>query len=157
VRVFARDLFLVAAEVFEWSSKLERTESFGVMKRLLGWRNGSPLRFQAMSQENLFPSAPGHLLDVLRVPCPLHCYLGGGSFDLTKIVGVKFDRDRSYVFVEAMQFGRTRDRNNPRLLRQQPGERNLGWSRLLSLCDLAQQFNQGLICFHCLRRKARKG
>ena len=54
-----------------------------------------------------------------------------------------------------MQFRRAWDRNDPGLLRQQPGERDLGRRRILSLCDLAKQIDQRLIRFPSLRRKAR--
>src|SRR5205823_969335 len=55
-----------------------------------------------------------------------------------------------------MQLGGAWDRNNPGLLREQPGERNLSRCRLLPFCDLANQINQGLIRFARLRRKARE-
>ena len=54
-----------------------------------------------------------------------------------------------------MQLGCTRDRHNPRLLRKQPGKRDLRRCRLLSFCNLAQQINQGLIRFPSLWGKAR--
>src|SRR5207253_2022657 len=46
--------------------------------------------------------------------------------------------------------------NNPRLLRKQPGERDLSRCRLLPFCDTAEQINQGLIRLKRLRREARK-
>src|SRR6185436_6061939 len=46
-----------------------------------------------------------------------------------------------------------RDGNNPRLLRQQPGDRDLGRCRVLSFCDRADQINQSLIRFSRLRRE----
>ena len=52
-------------------------------------------------------------------------------------------------------FRGARDRHNPRLLRQQPRERDLRRCRLLPLCDRAKQINQRLIRFPSLRRKAR--
>src|SRR6202049_2858015 len=54
-----------------------------------------------------------------------------------------------------MQLRRTRDRNDPRLLCQQPGKRDLSRRRLFLLRELANQINQPLIRFTVLRRKAR--
>src|ERR1700680_3623752 len=54
-----------------------------------------------------------------------------------------------------MQLRRTRDRNDPRLLCQQPGKRDLSRRRLCLLRELANQINQPLIHFTVLRRKAR--
>ena len=54
-----------------------------------------------------------------------------------------------------VQLRGARDRNDPRLLGKQPGERDLSRCRLLPFCDLAKQINQGLIRFPSLRRKAR--
>src|SRR4029077_3604588 len=47
------------------------------------------------------------------------------------------------------------DRNNPRLLGEQPCEGYLSRCCLLSLCDLAQQINQPLIRFSSFWSKAR--
>jgi hypothetical protein len=56
-----------------------------------------------------------------------------------------------------MQLRGAWDRNNPRLLGQQPGECYLSRRRLLPFGDLAKQINQGLIRFPSLRRKAGEG
>src|SRR5436190_8617078 len=56
-----------------------------------------------------------------------------------------------------MQLGRTWDGHDPRLLRQQPRERNLGDCRLLPLPNTGEQINQGLIRLESLGREARKG
>src|SRR5271157_1372005 len=55
-----------------------------------------------------------------------------------------------------MQLRGAWDRNNPRLLGQQPRERDLSWCRLLPFCDLVKQIDYGLIRFPSLRRKARQ-
>src|SRR5947207_9455613 len=54
-----------------------------------------------------------------------------------------------------MQLRRTRDRNDPRLLCEQPGKRDLGRRGLFLLRELANQINQRLVRFPVLRRKAR--
>src|SRR5438445_8769901 len=56
-----------------------------------------------------------------------------------------------------MQLRGAWDRNNPRLLRKQPSERDLSRCRLLPFCDAAEQINQGLIRLEGLRREAREG
>ena len=56
-----------------------------------------------------------------------------------------------------MQLRRARDGNNPRLLRQQPRQRDLRGGRLLPCRDAAEQINQGLIRLERLRREAREG
>ena len=53
-----------------------------------------------------------------------------------------------------MQFRRAWDRNNPGLLGQQPGERDLGRCRVLPLSNRFQQINQRLIRRPRLGRKA---
>src|SRR5262245_13482103 len=56
-----------------------------------------------------------------------------------------------------MQLRGARNRHDPRLLGEQPGERYLSRRRLLPFRDLAEQINQGLIRFPGLRREAREG
>src|SRR6202035_743604 len=63
--------------------------------------------------------------------------------------------ERSKVFFQAMKFRCAGDGNDPRLLRKQPGERDLSRCRLLSFCDVGQQINQGLIRFSSFWSKAR--
>src|SRR5271165_4956200 len=54
-----------------------------------------------------------------------------------------------------MQLGRTRNRNDPRLLRQQPGQRDLGRRHLLLFCELANQVHYSLIRLPVFRSKSR--
>src|SRR5262245_41872185 len=56
-----------------------------------------------------------------------------------------------------MQLRGAPDRNNPRLLGQQPRERDLSGGCLLPLRDLTEQVDQGLICLPGLRRAAGEG
>src|SRR5581483_10364618 len=55
----------------------------------------------------------------------------------------------------AMELRRARDWNDPRLLRQQPGKRDLSRRRLLPFSDSGQQIHESLIRFPVLRREAR--
>src|SRR5579863_4913046 len=54
-----------------------------------------------------------------------------------------------------MKLRRPRDRNNPRLLREQPRERDLSRRHLLPLRDVGNQINHGLIRFSSFWRKSR--
>src|SRR2546423_13985397 len=54
-----------------------------------------------------------------------------------------------------MQLGRARYGDDPRLLRQQPGESNLRRRSFLLLCEPTDQIYQRLIRFPVLFRKAR--
>ena len=72
-----------------------------------------------------------------------------------QIVWRKLDCSCSDVLVQARQLGRARDRNNPRLLSQQPGECYLSGSRLLPFGELAKQVNKGPVRLPSLWRKAR--
>src|SRR3989442_11394985 len=55
-----------------------------------------------------------------------------------------------------MQLRGAWDWNNPRLLGQQPCQRDLSGCRLLPLTDFAEQINQSLIRLERLRREARE-
>src|SRR6266849_3820761 len=59
-------------------------------------------------------------------------------------------------FQEAMQLRRAWNWNNPRLLGQQPRERDLSRCRFLPFCDAAEQINQSLIRLERLRRESRE-
>ena len=66
------------------------------------------------------------LLQMLRIAGALHRDLGNRALDVAEIVGGEFDVSRSDVLVEAAQLRGAGDRNDPRLLGKQPGERDLG-------------------------------
>jgi hypothetical protein len=57
------------------------------------------------------------------------------------------------VFLQARKLRGAGDGNDPWLLRQQPGQRDLSRCRLLPLGDLAQQVDQRLIRLPVFRRK----
>ena len=64
-----------------------------------------------------------------------------------EIFGCKLDLSRSEVFFQAMQLGCPWDRNDPRLLCKQPGERDLSRCRLLLFREPTEQINQRLVRF----------
>ena len=67
----------------------------------------------------------------------MHRDLRGGAFDGAQIVGGEFDRSRAEVLVQPFESAGARDGHNPRLLRQQPGQRDLGGRGVLLLRDAA--------------------
>src|ERR1700686_4609661 len=73
-----------------------------------------------------------------------------------EIIGSEFDCDCSKVLVQTLQLARSRYRNDPRLLGEEPRERDLSRRRLLSVCDLAEQIDDRLVGFPSLRSEARE-
>src|SRR6266576_2105226 len=71
-------------------------------------------------------SAPGHLLQLFRISSSLYRDLRCGALDLPEIVRCKFNRRGADILLQAMQLRGAGDWNDPRLLREQPGERDLG-------------------------------
>ena len=86
----------------------------------------------------------------------MHRDLGGDALDVAEIVRRKSERSGPDVLLQAMQLRGARDRNNPRLLSEQPDERDLCRGRLLPLGDAAEEGDQGLIRLERLRREPRQ-
>src|SRR5215203_1864999 len=100
-------------------------------------------------------SAIDPLLQMLRIAGTLYRDLGNRTLDVAEIVGGEFDVSRSDVLLQAFQLRGTGDRNDPRLLGKQPGDRDLGTRHLLLGCDFAEHLDQGLVRLSSLRREAR--
>src|SRR5918994_1790793 len=100
-------------------------------------------------------SAIDPLLQMLRIAGALYRDLGNRALDVAEIVGGEFDASRSDVLVEAVQLRGAGDRNDPRLLGKQPGDRDLGTRHPLLGRDLAEHLDQGLVRLPGLRREAR--
>src|SRR5437773_11517549 len=73
-----------------------------------------------------------------------------------KIVLRKLNCCCSDILLQTLQFRSSWNWNDPRLLRKQPGKRDLSRRGFLPFCDLAKHINQRLICFSSLRRKTRE-
>src|SRR5580658_3038111 len=99
--------------------------------------------------------ATGQSVQVLWVAGPLHRDLRGGAIDLAEVLRQKLDLGGPDVLLQATQLRGARNRNHPWLLRQDPGERDLGRGRLLPLRDPAEQIDQGQVRPPVLRREAR--
>src|SRR5687768_9929278 len=88
-------------------------------------------------------SAVDHPLLRLGVACPLRLELC--VVDLAEIVGAELEVCRGDVLLETMELRRARDRHDPGLLCQEPGERDLGGSRVVALGDPAEQLDECLV------------
>src|SRR5262245_3931062 len=76
-------------------------------------------------------------------------------FNFAEIAGCQFNINRSNVLVEALELARAWNWNDPWLLRQQPGEGDLGGSGILLGSDSFQQVDDHPISFDRFLRKAR--
>src|SRR5579864_4937241 len=77
--------------------------------------------------------------------------------DLTQVVGRQLDVDCCVVLLEAVQLRRAGDRNEPRLLREDPCEGDLRSRCALSLRNLLEQLDEGAVRSQRLRVEARNG
>src|SRR6218665_378278 len=100
-------------------------------------------------------SATDPCLKARGIPIPLHRDLGKGAINVAQLIGCQLNGGRSDVLLQAMQLGGPRDRHDPRLPGQQPGERELGTRHLLPVRDFAEKINQGLVRCPGLWREAR--
>ena len=90
---------------------------------------------------------PGRLVNQLHLhwvhAATVHCDLRDGRIDLAKIRRRQLDVDRAEVLVQVIDVARTRDRNNPRLLRYQPCQCDLGGCCPLLRCELLRKSTIG--------------
>ncbi len=101
-------------------------------------------------------SAPGGGHQMLGIALALDLNLGRGTLDFGEVLRCQLDVRRAEVFLQPMQLGSAGNRHDPRLLREQPSERDLRRRRLLLCCDALEQIDEGLVLFHRLRREARE-
>src|SRR2546421_679162 len=111
--------------------------------------------FSLSRDGRLSRSEAGPLLEGVGVARSVDRDLQGGAVDLTEIVGRQIDRSRAEVLFEALQLASARDRNDPGLLGEEPGERDLRMRRVLLFCDPAKQIDQRLVRLPSLRREPR--
>src|SRR2546428_13118316 len=86
-------------------------------------------------------SEPRPFLELLGIPCALHVDFRRGAVDGGEILGRQLDIRSSEVLLEPAQLGGSRDRNDPRLLREKPRQRDLPGRRVLSLRTLSEQMS----------------
>lgn len=92
-----------------------------------------------------YGSAADPGLKVRRISIALHRHLGEGTFDVAQIVRRQFDAGRADILLEALELRGSGNRNDPRFLGKQPGERDLGRRGVLPGGDFAEQIDQGLV------------
>src|SRR5579859_2033410 len=82
--------------------------------------------------------------------------LRGGVLDPPQLVPRQYDRRRSDVLLQPVEFGSAGDRNDPWLLRQEPCQRDLRRCGALLRPDRFQQVNHRPVCLASSGRKARQ-
>src|SRR5271157_3326783 len=87
---------------------------------------------------------------------PLHLDLCEGAVDPAEVLRRQFDVDRSKVLLQTFPLPRPGDRNDPRLLGEQPCQRGLGRCRIVPRRDTAEQIDDWLVGFAGLGGKARE-
>src|SRR5439155_17872573 len=102
-------------------------------------------------------SAVDHSLHRLRVPRTLHRDRRCSILDFTEVAGRQLDRRCADVLFQPLDLPSARDRNDPRLLRQQPRQRDLCRGRFLALGNFFENIDDSLIRLPILRRKSRDG
>src|SRR5689334_22217280 len=100
-------------------------------------------------------SEPRPFLEVFGIARALDRDLRGGTVDLTQVVGREPERRGAEVLVQALQLGRAGDRHDPRLLGEQPRERDLGRCCPFGSGNLPQDVHDDLIRLARLSREAR--
>src|SRR5579871_430205 len=85
----------------------------------------------------------------------LHLDPGGAVADLAQVVSRELDPRRADVFLEPVELCSARNRHNPRLLREQPGQRYLGRCRFLPDRNSPEQIDKGQIRLAGFGREAR--
>src|SRR5258706_6893428 len=91
----------------------------------------------------------------LRVAITLYGDLGNGILDVPEVISRELDGCRVDVLPETVERGGAGDRNDPWLLRQEPGERDLRRRRALSAPDLFQKVDHGSVRAASLLREPR--
>ena len=94
-----------------------------------------------------FRLAIHHGLKAFRITGTVDLNFRESFGDLMKIFRTHFDVGASEIFLQALQFGSSGDRDNPGLLGQQPCERNLRAGCVLTVSDVAESLNDPLIRF----------
>ena len=79
------------------------------------------------------PLQPGHFLQLFRIASTFHLDLRRRRVDLVRSPGVSSTAHRSDVFFQSVQLCRAGNRHDPRLLRQQPRQRDLRRGCVLAL------------------------
>ena len=82
-----------------------------------------------------------------RIAFALDLDRGAGLLDLIEIVSREFDVSGFEILFQTAELGRSRYGDDPGLLRQQPGKRDLRRRRLLALADLFRRSTSAWLAF----------
>src|SRR5262245_8893644 len=83
----------------------------------------------------------------LLIPAALDRDLRHSGVHFTEIIRCEFDRNSPDVLVKALKLPAAGDRHDPRLLCEQPGQRDLRRRRTFLSADPSEQVNHNLIGF----------
>src|ERR1700733_5661346 len=100
-------------------------------------------------------SAVDHFLHRRRIAFTLDHDRGERLLDAVEVVGGQCHVGAAEVLLQSVQLGGPRNRNDPRLLREKPGQRDLRRSHALSGRQLSDEIGQRLIGLQRLRCEAR--
>ena len=78
-----------------------------------------------------------------------------GCVDVAQVIRCELHVGRADVLLESIQSAGARDGDDPRLLGEQPGERNLCTSRVLPRADVREEVDQCLVRLERVWREAR--
>ena len=98
----------------------------------------------------------GHPLKLLGIPVALNGNLGGRANQFMEIVRREFNASRPDVLLQSLQSCGAGDRDDPRLLGKQPGERHLSGFSMLPRCERFDNIHQSAVCPPSLRGEARE-
>src|SRR5438445_102697 len=103
-----------------------------------------------------FPPPIGELQHSLRQPLSRHVDPGRALLDVAQVARRQRRVHGAKVLLEARQFLRPRNRDNPRLLREQPRERDLRRRRAFPLRDPLHEVDHYHVCRTGVRGEARR-
>src|SRR6188472_1335372 len=117
------------------------------------WRRGVPSHIGNPFRE----LSPDHFQELLRIACAMKFDLRRRPIDLAKVLGGQMNVHGRDVLVEAMPLRRSRNRHDPGLLREQPGQRELRRSRSLPLGEGLEPLHEGQVGLAVLLGEPRHG
>src|SRR5579872_6554867 len=101
-------------------------------------------------------SSTGLCCQMRRIAIALHLEASKGRANSAQIFAAQFNGRGAHVLRHSLHLGRAGDRHDPRLLCEQPGQRDLGGSGILRRGYRGEQIDESLICLACLRREPRQ-
>src|SRR5262245_27067556 len=100
---------------------------------------------------------PDQLLQVFRVAGPMDLDPGRRAIDFQQVVAGELNGGGAEILVKAIALRRSRNRHDPGLLRQQPGQRQLRRRRLFAFGERLQPADKGEVRLPVLLREPRDG